>query len=156
MTRGRLSSNVVILATALVASACAPTTIRSGIPAGSPAPGYDGRWHSSFLFGTVEGSDPIDLATLCPSGWSEVRTDMSFVQGMLLVLSLFFYAPSRVTVVCADTGHGPKLPPGEGVLPPFEWLPARGRGPLSGGSRNVRSTAGNARLAPRGAPDAGQ
>jgi hypothetical protein len=134
MSRSLWSSLVV--SSALV-FACAPTTLRSGFPAGRTAPGYDGKWHSSFVFGLVDGGERYDLAQICPKGWSEVRADMSFVQGVILVLSVFVYAPSRVTIVCANTGDGPPAPEGAGPLPPFEWVTTRPKGPSAGGSRRV-------------------
>jgi hypothetical protein len=126
------------IVTAALAVACAPTTVRSGLPAGRTPVDYDGKWHSSFVFGAVDSGERYDLASICPNGWSEVRTDMSFVQGVILVASAFIYAPSRVTVVCADAGDGPRRPEGAGPLPPFEWVATRPKGPNAGGARTTR------------------
>jgi hypothetical protein len=103
----------------LLASACFRTTIHSGLPPDGPAPGFDRRWHSGFVFGLVEIDGPYDLQQLCPVGWSELASDMEPLQVAAFVLTLGIYAPQRVTIVCARgsqtgapvLGHPPPPPP---------------------------------------------
>jgi hypothetical protein len=80
---------------------CAETQIYSGLPPGDPSPGYERRWHSSFLFGTTTGNAAYDLGTLCPSGWSEITLAPDFFTTVAGLVTLFFYTPTRLTIVCA-------------------------------------------------------
>jgi hypothetical protein len=103
---------------ALWLGGCASTIVRSGHPPGDSPPDYSERWHSTFLFGTVEASGPYDLDRICPEGWSEVIVEPDPFTTLAGAATLFLYAPNRVTVVCAAPGSkGP--PPVEGAaLPP--------------------------------------
>ncbi len=121
MTSGVRGSLAGAVALSLLVTGCFTTTVRSGLPAGKTPVGFHDRWHSAFLLGSVSATPPYDLAKICPRGWSEFRTETSFLQGSLLVLSLFIYAPERVTVVCAARPGDPPLDePGAGPLPPLE------------------------------------
>jgi hypothetical protein len=80
---------------------CAETRVYSGLPPGDPPAGYENRWHSSFLFGTTDGSEPYDLGRLCPNGWSELELVPDFFTSAAGVATLFLYTPSRLTIVCA-------------------------------------------------------
>jgi hypothetical protein len=90
---------VPLFATSL--AGCAATHLYSGLPPGDPPPGYEERWHSSFLFGTTDASAPHDLARLCPSGWSEIHVASDFFTRAAEVATLFLYTPARLTIVCA-------------------------------------------------------
>lgn len=92
------------LAISLLASClggCAATHLYSGLPPGDPPRGYENRWHSSYFFGTTDGSGPYDLGRLCPSGWSEIDLMPDFFTTVAEVATLFVYTPSRLTIVCA-------------------------------------------------------
>jgi hypothetical protein len=107
---------LTLIAVALASTACAATTVRSGLPPGNTAPGYDERWHAAFLFGTIPGADPYDLQRICPNGWSQVtltRDPFTLLSGLI---TLFIYSPSRVTIVCGVRGSS-GLPPFEGYAP---------------------------------------
>ena len=103
-------------------AACCATTVRSGRPPQDVPPGYDERWHSQFLWGLVPAGSPYDLARICPGGWSQVtvaRDPFTLIVGLV---TLFTYAPARVTIVCAVPG-GPRLPPAEGYAPNAPDMP---------------------------------
>ena len=100
----------------LACSGCAATTINSGRPPLDFAEGYDERWHSAFFWGVIPGGKPYDLAKLCPNGWSQVTVARDPFTLLAGVLTLFFYSPSRISVVCARPG-GPRLPPPTGYGP---------------------------------------
>jgi hypothetical protein len=53
----------------------ARTRTRSAAPAG--------EWHHNSVFSLVEVSGPVDLRTRCPSGWSRVTTEESFLTGFV-------------------------------------------------------------------------
>lgn len=80
---------------------CATSTLRSGEPPGRTAAGLNEKWHAAFLFGTVRGIDPYDLAHACPHGWAEIRVAPDPFTILAGATTLFLYSPSRVTVVCA-------------------------------------------------------
>jgi len=105
-----------------VTAGCAATTVRSGLPPGSTAAGYDDRWHAAFLFGVIPGSDPYDLGRICPKGWSQVtvsRDPFTLLSGLI---TLFIYSPSRVTIVCGAPGSA-GLPPVRGYAPTTDTSP---------------------------------
>ncbi|HEY8943806.1 MAG TPA: hypothetical protein VIM73_06080 [Polyangiaceae bacterium] len=102
---------------ALAASGCGATVVRSGLPPGKTAPGFDERWHAAFLFGAVPYTHRYDLEAICPEGWSELRLgadEFTFAAGLL---TAFLYSPSRVTIICAAVGD-PAPPPLEAYTPP--------------------------------------
>jgi hypothetical protein len=110
--KARLSALCVLFAS----TGCAATTVRSGLPPGNTAAGYDERWHAAFLFGVIPGRDPYDLRRICPRGWAQVtvsRDPFTLLSGLI---TLFIYSPSRVTVVCGAPGAS-GLPPFEGYAP---------------------------------------
>jgi hypothetical protein len=88
-----------LLSLALVG--CATTTLRSGEPPGRTAAGYDERWRTGYLFGTVQSVEAYDLGQVCPKGWAEVRVAADPFTILAGLVTLFIYSPSRVTVVCA-------------------------------------------------------
>jgi len=95
---------------------CAATTVHSGRPPNLSPNGYEERWHSAFLWGTVPAGSDYDIARICPDGWAQVtvaRDPFTLLAGML---TAFLYSPSRVTIVCAVPGD-PRLPPPEGYAP---------------------------------------
>lgn len=101
---------------ALGTANCAATTVRSGLPPGNTAPGFEERWHPAFLFGVIPGTEPYDLARICPRGWAQVTVNRDPFTLLAGVLTLFIYSPSRVTVVCGVHGSTP-LPPFSGYAP---------------------------------------
>ena len=91
---------------------CTGTTLRSGSPPGTPAPGFERRWHSSFLFGAVDAEGTYALSRICPKGWSEVHVGPDEFTILAGLFTLFIYSPSRVTVVCsAVPGKSPPALP---------------------------------------------
>ena len=80
---------------------CASSTLRSGEPPGKTAAGLNEKWHAAFLFGTVTGLERYDLSSACPNGWAEIRVEPDPFTIVAGAMTLFIYAPSRVTVVCA-------------------------------------------------------
>jgi hypothetical protein len=103
----------------LVTNGCAATTVRSGLPPGNAAPGYDERWHPAFLFGIIPGSEPYDLPRICPNGWSQVTVNRDPFTLLSGLVTLFIYSPSRVTIVCSVRGSS-GIPPVRGYAPTTE------------------------------------
>jgi hypothetical protein len=98
---------------------CAETVVRSGLPAGDPAKGYDRRWDDAFVLGTVRPGAPTPLATVCPQGWSEIRVTPTFPAALVGWATFGIYTPSVVTVLCASSPGVFVGAPGEMPLPPM-------------------------------------
>jgi hypothetical protein len=94
-------SPIALFAAALALSGCYSTTMHSGLPKGEVARNADDRWHSGFVLGTQDADGPYDIDELCPNGWSEIKTETSFGNGLVEVLTVGIYNPQTVRVVCA-------------------------------------------------------
>ena len=108
----RLAATLSVLLTL----SCAATTVRSGLPPGSAASGYDDRWHPAFLFGVIPGNEPFDLSHICPAGWAQVTVSRDPFTLLSSLITLFIYSPSRVTIVCGLPGAS-GAPPYQGDAP---------------------------------------
>ena len=65
------------------------------------APAYD-AWHTDVVWGLVEVSDPVDVATVCPNGYARIESQLTFVQGLLQYITIGIYNPQSVTITCAS------------------------------------------------------
>lgn len=97
----RMTQAACALALVCSSSACFQTTLRSGMPANAARIENDKRWHHGVIWGVAELSGPYDLKTLCPNGWAEVKSETSFVNGLLDVITSGIYAPQSVTIRCS-------------------------------------------------------
>lgn len=105
----------------LLLSGCYTTTLTRGAPAANARFEYDERWHHGMVVGIAELSGPYNLARVCPSGWAEIKTETSFLNGVVEAATSGIYSPQTVTVRCAAAPSGfapgeapeqhPKLPP---------------------------------------------
>ena len=98
-----------ILTFVLVLGGCYTTIISSGKPAGQTPVQYDDRWHHGFIAGLVEYQGNYDLDQICPSGWSEVRTETGFLNGLVEGITQNIYSPQSVWIVCSG-GAGQASP----------------------------------------------
>jgi hypothetical protein len=87
--------------TALLLPGCFTTSVYSGKPGVPAGIEYDEKWHHGVAWGIAELSGPYDLEEVCPNGWSEIKTETSFVNGFVDVVTRGIYAPQTVTVRCA-------------------------------------------------------
>jgi hypothetical protein len=93
---------LVTAALALASSSCYRMHVRNGDAAPGPTPiEYDEKWHSGLVAGIAELSGPYDLQKVCPSGWSEISTHTSFLNGLVSGLTYSIYTPQTVSVRCA-------------------------------------------------------
>ena len=99
----RFTLAAVIASTAL--AGCYTTTIHSGKPAERPGIEYDERWHHGLVWGIAELSGPYDLQRICPNGWSVIKTETSFVNGVVQAVTSGIYSPQTITVQCAGRGY---------------------------------------------------
>src|SRR4030095_11872061 len=70
--------------------------------------GYDEKWHSGFVFGIAEMSGPYNLSEICPGGWSEVRTETSFWNALVNVVTRDLYTTQTIGIVWAEAGGAPE------------------------------------------------
>jgi hypothetical protein len=94
---------LAVVSSAIALGGCYSTTLRSGLPAGETKMEVDEQWHSGFLGGTQEASGPYNVGELCPQGWSEIKTETSFANGLVELMSMRVYNPQTITVTCAKT-----------------------------------------------------
>jgi Bor protein len=87
----------------LGAAGCYTTTLQSGLPAAPPAFAYDEKWHSGVVLGIAELSGPYDLQKICPTGWAQIKTETSFVNGIVELVTSGIYSPQTVTIRCATS-----------------------------------------------------
>jgi hypothetical protein len=113
------------LAVVVGAGGCFTTAVKSGAPAAPPAIAYDEKWHSGLIVGIAELSGPYDLSKICPNGWAEIKTETSFLNGLVNAVTWGIYNPQSVTVRCAAGPAGappapmaPLPPPGLAPSPP--------------------------------------
>ena len=55
------------------------------------------------MLGTQEASGPYDVEKMCPDGWAEIKTETSFANGLVDVVTLNIYNPQTIEVTCAAT-----------------------------------------------------
>ena len=90
-----------LVVAALVLPGCYTTTVSSGKPPAPAAVAYDEKWHSGVVVGIAELSGPHNLEEICPNGWSEIKTETSFLNGFVDAVTYGIYNPQTVTVRCA-------------------------------------------------------
>jgi hypothetical protein len=118
---GACATPMVLGFAALVAlSGCFTSVVKSGAPAAPATAEYDEKWHSGFIYGIVELSGPYDLSRVCPNGWAEIKTETSFLNGLVQFITWGIYNPQSVTVRCA----GSMVPVGAPGMPPPGMMPA--------------------------------
>ena len=100
-TFDRLPVRVALLLLASLSASCYTTTIRSGAPPAAPGVEYDARWHHGLVWGIAELSGPYDLAHVCPRGWSSIKTETSFLNGLTSAVTSGVYSPQTITVQCS-------------------------------------------------------
>lgn len=86
---------------ALLLPGCFTTSIYSGKPGVPASIEYDEKWHHGVAWGMAELSGPYNLEQVCPSGWSELKTEASFANGFVDAATSGIYSPQTVTVRCA-------------------------------------------------------
>lgn len=61
----------------------------------------DEPWAHSFIFGLVSPKE-INTASQCPNGVAMVETKISFLNGLVSVITFNIYTPMHITVTCAS------------------------------------------------------
>jgi hypothetical protein len=94
---------VLLLGAALLFSGCLKTEILSDAPASRDTATLP--WAHGFVYGLVPAVNaPLDTATDCPNGVSEVYFRQSFVQLVAQSLTASIYAPQTFSARCTAGG----------------------------------------------------
>jgi hypothetical protein len=104
-----MTRRLLAAAAALALAGC--YTIRYERRSALPEPGAPRQvWHHGFLGGTLIGSAPVDLPSMCPTGVAVVESEVTFVNwlgslvttgGVLFPLWASIWEPQTVSVTCA-------------------------------------------------------
>lgn len=100
MTRFRLGTP---LAAIVVLSGCYHATIETGLPPSTQT--LEKPWASSWVYGLVP-PQTVETASRCPNGAAKVETQISFLNGLVALITLGIYTPMTIMVTCA----GPDTP----------------------------------------------
>jgi len=91
----------LLLAAALVA--CYHATIDTGAKPSTIT--VEKRWASGWIFGLVPPKT-VETASQCTSGVAKVETQLSFLNGLVSLLTLSIYTPMDIRVTCAEGASG--------------------------------------------------
>lgn len=121
----KLSLNCIrLVVCALVLPGCYTTTVSSGKPPAPASVAYDEKWHSGVVVGIAELSGPHNLEEICPNGWSEIKTETSFLNGFVDAVTYGIYNPQSVTVRCALPSQPVAAATPAAAPPPVQTSPA--------------------------------
>ncbi len=67
-----------------------------------PRQGHFRGTYSEALWGLQPISDPVSLNKVCPSGWENISTGVSTMQGILHAVTLNLYSPWAYDVDCTE------------------------------------------------------
>ena len=70
------------------------------------------EWHHDWLYGLIEGSDPVDMSVRCKGNeWRTVKTQESFLQGLVSGITYNHYTPHGVEYSCMKAAATPAAAP---------------------------------------------
>ena len=84
--------------TVLATAACSHATIETGAKPSDTV--IDKEWASSWVYGLVPPST-VETAAKCPNGVARVETQISFLNGLVALLTFAIYTPMSIKVTCA-------------------------------------------------------
>ena len=95
-------ARTVTMALVMVAlSGCYHAKIETGLPPSNET--VEVPWAASWIGGLVPPST-VETAAECPDGVARVETKISFLNGLVSVLTGGIFTPMHITVTCADGG----------------------------------------------------
>ena len=92
-----MSRRSVLLAALVFSGACYHAPIETSAIPSSQA--IEKEWTASWIGGLVP-PDPVETASTCPNGVSQIETQHSFLNVMANVLTLGIYTPMTIAVTC--------------------------------------------------------
>lgn len=101
-----MKRSLPLLAGALLLGACYHATIEN-MPAPAAGIAQQGSaggqttdiWANSFIYGLV-APPAVDAKSKCPNGVSKVETQMTFVQGLVGMITSGIYTPMTISITC--------------------------------------------------------
>lgn len=96
---------LVPVALLLLLSGCYHATVHTAPPNTPTMPNPRSQWKHGWIEGLVPPSD-VSATEECPNGVARVETELSFVNGLVRVLTFGIYTPMTVKVVCIAEGEG--------------------------------------------------
>jgi len=88
---------IALVAAAAALSGCYHVTVISAAPAATV---IDKPWQHSFVIGLVPPAE-VNTFDQCASGVAKVETEISFVNGLVGLLTQSIYTPLHLRVTCA-------------------------------------------------------
>ncbi len=93
-----ISRSAAFLAAVVVLSGCYHATIETGLPPGTQT--VEKPWASSWIYGLVP-PQTVETASRCPNGVAKVETQISFLNGLVALITFAIYTPMSIQVKCA-------------------------------------------------------
>ena len=91
-------ASLSLLAAAVVLSGCYHTTVDTGLPPGTQT--LEREWASAWIVGLVPPA-VVETASRCPNGVARMETQISFLNGLVGILTFGIFTPMTLTVTCA-------------------------------------------------------
>lgn len=91
------------VAVVLLFTGCYHATVHTAAPDTPTMPNPKAQWKHGWIEGLVPPS-PVNGTEECPNGVARVETELSFVNGLVRVLTLGIYTPMTVKVICIAEG----------------------------------------------------
>ncbi len=89
---------LVVLVAGLTLTGCFHIRYVNDQPA-APDPAVT-TWHHNVVFGLIEVSPPEDVTRACPQGYAMVKSEQSFVAGLVNTVTFGIYNPTDVLIYC--------------------------------------------------------
>jgi hypothetical protein len=103
---------VAVVGCFVVLGGCFHATIETGL---APSPQViDQPWASAWVYGLVPPKT-VETMAKCPDGVSKVETQLSFLNGLVALLTFSIYTPMSIKVTCASGGHA-SIPSGASTI----------------------------------------
>ncbi len=102
----RARSLVSFFALCITLGGCYHATIDTGAKPSTVT--VEKQWASGWIFGLVPPKT-VETAAKCPSGIAKVETQVSFLNGLVSILTLSIYTPMDIRVTCAEPASGTAL-----------------------------------------------
>ncbi len=98
----KLAVVTTVIMTSFVAGCFTHTfTVGAGSPTVRDNIVYN-KWHAHHLYGLINNGNALKISELCPSGNATINERTTFINGLLGGVIGLIYAPTTVTVWCAD------------------------------------------------------
>ncbi len=95
-----ISRSAALLGAVVALSGCYHATIETGLPPGNQT--LEKPWASGWVIGLVPPST-VETASRCPNGVARVETKVSFLNGLVAMITMWIYTPMAIQVTCAST-----------------------------------------------------